>query len=130
MTKSELKEIINECIEERFNNIDSITEDTEVVMNESKNNKVYDKVKWHIDGGENKATVIKRFSTIFKFLNSKSLLTKEGKEEMSLLSEDSIISSSMVNEKGESFLDKYYDNIISESNTEKALNKYYSEFNK
>ena len=41
MTKSELKEIINECIEERFNNIDSITEDTEIVMNEGIFKKVH-----------------------------------------------------------------------------------------
>ena len=36
MTKKELKEIINECIDERFNSIDSITEDTELeIVNES-----------------------------------------------------------------------------------------------
>ena len=32
MTRSELKDIINECIEERFNNIDSITEDTNIEL--------------------------------------------------------------------------------------------------
>ena len=41
MTKSELKSIINECIEERLNNIDNITEDTDLVFNEG----LFDKMK-------------------------------------------------------------------------------------
>lgn len=41
--------------------------------------KIYDKVQWHIDGGENRLEVISKFQTIFSFFNEYNFLTAEGK---------------------------------------------------
>ena len=63
--------------------------------------KIYDKASWHIDGGERKEDVIKKFSLIFDFLEKEGMLTDEGKEILELGIDTSIsLHERMVNEKG------------------------------
>ena len=74
---------------------------------------IYDKVTWHIDGGENKANVIARFTEVFSFLKEKNLLSEEGKEFFEYgIDESTSLNSEMLNSKGERFFEKYYDKII------------------
>ncbi|MBR2362146.1 MAG: hypothetical protein IKA80_05825 [Spirochaetaceae bacterium] len=86
--------------------------------------KIYDKASWHIDGGERKEDVIKKFSLIFDFLEKEGMLTDEGKEILELGIDTSIsLHERMVNEKGKIFLDEKYDFLLGLSlgNLEKNL---------
>ncbi len=74
---------------------------------------VYDKAKWHIDGGEDSNIVIARLSEVLTFLDSKGLLTDEGKETQNLGVDSSIsIHERMLNSEGNRFMEKCYDNVI------------------
>lgn len=76
--------------------------------------KIYDKAAWHIDGGEKKEDVLKRFSIIFSYLAKNNMLTDEGKEILELGIDSSVsLHERMVNESGKTFLDNEYDILLS-----------------
>lgn len=76
--------------------------------------KIYDKAAWHIDGGEKKEDVLRRFSIIFSYLAKNNMLTDEGKEILELGIDSSVsLHERMVNESGKTFLDKEYDTLLS-----------------
>lgn len=90
--------------------------------------KVYDKAAYHIDGGEDEKTVIAKFNAVFKFLNSKGLLTDEGKEILDTGIDNSVsLHSRMVTKEGNKFLKTHYNDVINKKPSEitKALNSYY-----
>ena len=75
--------------------------------------KVYDKAMWHIDGGEEKEDVIKRFKVVFNFLNSNNMLNDDGLEVWEYCMDESVsLHTGLLNKKGINFLDQSYDNII------------------
>ena len=75
--------------------------------------KVYDKAQWHIDAGEESSFVVAKFKAIFQFLDSKDLLSDEGKEIMEVGIDSSIsLHERMVTDKGRDFLEVCYDRII------------------
>ncbi len=93
--------------------------------------KVYDKAKWHIDAGENQEEVLSKMRTLFAFLDSQNLLTDEGKEIIDIGIDSSVsIHSRMLTEKGNDFMDGYYDSVINANKKEfsAALNSAYMEF--
>ncbi len=76
--------------------------------------KVYDKVKWHIDGGEDATDVIKRFSIIIEYLYNTNMLNSIGVEIYHLgVDEETVIHSEMLLDNGISFMDEFYDRIAS-----------------
>lgn len=95
--------------------------------------KSYDKASWHIDGGEDTLDVVLRFKEVFIFLNEKDMLTLDGKETFEFGMDSSVsLNSTMVNKKGQEFLDKYYD-IAVDSNIlklKKNLMNAYERFQK
>ncbi|MBO5731840.1 MAG: hypothetical protein J6R67_11620 [Treponema sp.] len=75
--------------------------------------KVYDKAIWHIDGGESKDEVLKKFATIFTYLKKNEMLTDEGLEIFDLGIDSSVsLHERLVNDKGKVFLDKTYDSLL------------------
>ena len=75
--------------------------------------KVYDKAAWHIDNGENKDDVLKRFSIVFKYLAEKNMLTSEGREILDLGIDSSVsLHERMVNSEGQKLLDSKYDTLL------------------
>ncbi len=95
--------------------------------------KSYDKASWHIDGGENEVEVIDRFKDVFAFLAEKKMLNEEGMETYEYGMDSSVsLNSNMVNEQGESFLDTYYDAILSQNPKEikKNLEEAYKVYTK
>lgn len=93
--------------------------------------KIYDKAQWHIDAGENKNKVIEKFKSVFIFLDSKTMLTHEGKEIIDLGIDSSIsINERMLTDIGNKFMEKNYDDIINMNETEifVALEEKYKQF--
>ena len=91
--------------------------------------KVYDKASWHIDSGQKEAEVIMRFRKIFQFLAEKGFLSNDGIEVYEFAMDSSVsLNTTMVNEDGAKFLDRYYEDVLknSSANVEKVLNKLYS----
>lgn len=91
----------------------------------------YDKVKWHIDSGENEKEVIKRFVKIFVFLAKYDLLSAEGIELIEEgIDDNSYINEDVVNEKGKDFLDQKYDIVyeLDNSNLYKLLCQIYEDY--
>lgn len=89
--------------------------------------KVYDKVQWHLDGGEEKKEVLKKFANIFKFLLDNKMLNNEGLEIVDDGIDSSIsLNEQVVNAEGKKFLDKYYDNVLDCNSSEvvKCLKSY------
>lgn len=83
--------------------------------------RVYDKAQWHIDAGEDKNEVIKKFKAVFKFLNKHSFLSADGKEIFEVGIDESIsLNDKMLNSKGRVFIVKYYDRVIN-FNSEKIV---------
>ena len=75
--------------------------------------KVYDKAAWHIDAGENRDEVIKRFSIIFSYLLKNDMLSSEGKEIMDIGVDSSVsLHERMVNESGKNFLDSRCNELL------------------
>jgi Uri superfamily endonuclease len=75
---------------------------------------VYDKVAWHIDAGENKDAVLRHFSFILSWCEKNNLLSAEGQEIVQMGVDDSVsLHSRMFTEKGNTFMNKYYDEFIS-----------------
>lgn len=87
--------------------------------------KIYDKAAWHIDGGENKDSVIKKFRLLYDLLEKHDMLSYEGKEELESGIDDSCsLHERMVNQKGASFLDAYYDDILINCNEETIVRTF------
>lgn len=83
--------------------------------------KIYDKAKWHIEGGENKEEVLKKLTLIFQFLNNKKWLTSEGEEILELgIDSSTSVHERMVNDAGKKFLDDNYDTLLNSSSEEMA----------
>ena len=81
--------------------------------------KIYDKARWHIDGGENKDEVLKKFSLFFHYLKKNNMLTDEGNEIFDIGFDPSIsLHERMVNTEGKEFLDANYDLLLPPSATE------------
>ena len=75
--------------------------------------KIYDKAQWHIDAGENTENVVKKLKIVLTFLDSKELLSDEGKEILDLGVDSSVsIHARMLNEKGNNFMSACYDHVI------------------
>lgn len=75
---------------------------------------VYDKVAWHIDAGENYDVVLSHFAFILSWCEKNNLLSAEGQEIVQMGVDDSIsLHSRMFTEKGNKFMNKYYDEFIS-----------------
>lgn len=95
-----------------LNNIDDLIQISESLKN---NIKIYDKVKYHFPDGTAKSLKAGSLHIyqMFEYLKSKNMLSDIGKQEISLpISQDTILSSDMVNKKGKIFLDKHYDNYL------------------
>lgn len=83
--------------------------------------KIYDKAKWHIDGGENTKEVIEKFVVIFTVLKSKNMLSDEGKEVMEIGIDGSVsLHERLLTEEGNVFLEQNYDSIINLKSNEIA----------
>lgn len=75
--------------------------------------KIYDKAEWHIDGGEDKKEVIRKFELIFSILKTKDMLSDEGKEVMEVGIDGSIsLHECMLTAEGNLFMEQHYDSII------------------
>ena len=93
--------------------------------------KSYDKAAWHIDAGEDKNSVISRFTDVFSFLEAKNMLNDEGMETLEYGMDSSVsLNSNMVTDDGEKFLDAYYDVVLKQDLNEfrNNLEKSYKEF--
>lgn len=76
--------------------------------------KAYDKAAWHIDAGESKSDVLKRYAILFDYLSKNQLLSEEGKELVGLGADSSaVIHSGMMNDKGNNIISANIDRIIS-----------------
>lgn len=74
---------------------------------------IYDKASWQLDKGMSKTRVIKHFSFIFDFLKQNDFLNENGLEIMDIGIDTSIsLNDSLLNEKGNVFLAKYYDEML------------------
>lgn len=75
---------------------------------------VYDKAAWHIDAGENNDVVLCHFAFILSWCEKNNLLSEEGQEIIQLGVDNSIsLHSRMFTDKGNEFMNKYYDEFIS-----------------
>lgn len=75
--------------------------------------KVYDKAQWHIDAGKDTKTVVDKLKAVLEFLDSKGMLTSEGKEIIELGVDSSVsIHERMLTEEGTAFMDASYDKVI------------------
>lgn len=84
--------------------------------------KVYDKVSWHIDGEEDESTVINRFKIMFDFLNSKELLSEEGRELIEIgIDGSTSLHERLVTDKGKAFLDIIFDDVLEIDNSKLLL---------
>lgn len=98
--------------------------------------KIFDKAAWQIDNGVSKETVIRHFTLMFNWLNDKGLLNADGKEILDIgIGEDASLNDRLVTDEGADFLNKYYDDLIIESeyNTsveQRLIEEKYNEFKK
>lgn len=95
--------------------------------------KIYDKVQWHIDGGESPKEAIKKMKIVFSFLNKYNLLTNEGKELYEFgIDSSASLTENMVTSKGKKFLNQYYDEAINYNSNQLngKLEELYSRFRK
>lgn len=74
---------------------------------------VYDKAAWHIDNGEEKAEVLKRFGLIYEFLAKHKMLNDEGMENYEMGADESwALYDRMLTEVGKQFMEKQYDRLL------------------
>ena len=93
--------------------------------------KIYDKAQWHIDGGEDKISVVDKLKIILYFLLDRGLLSSEGKEIVDFGIDSSVsIHEKMLTLEGQKFMDEYYDKVIGKSKKEiiAALEKDFDDF--
>ena len=75
--------------------------------------KIFDKISWHIDAGEDLRANIQRFEVIFDYLNSHDMLSEDGKEILELgIDKESSLHSKLLTDKGLLFCEKYEDMIV------------------
>ena len=75
--------------------------------------KVFDKAQWHIDAGEAIEEVVAKFRVIFEFLDSRNMLSTEGRELLKFGIDSSVsLNERMVTQEGFKFLCKYYNNVV------------------
>ena len=89
--------------------------------------KVFDKAQWHIDAGENSTEVVTKFKKVFEFLNSRNMLSVEGKEILYFGIDSSVsLNERMVTKSGLIFLYEYYDKVINcnSENIKSELEKF------
>ena len=89
--------------------------------------RVYDKAIWHIDNGENRDEVLRKFETIFDFLAKHKMLTDEGVEIYELGADESwAFYDRMLTEDGNQFMEKQYDHLLTLDTDElqRALKSY------
>lgn len=76
--------------------------------------KVYDKVTYHIDNGENVDDVLGRFQIIFDYLKLHKMLNGEGLEMYNLGKDESwVFHNRMLNNSGNKFMNKNCDKLLS-----------------
>lgn len=96
--------------------------------------KIYDKAEWQIDNGVDESVVLNHFQFVFEWLNSNKLLSKDGLEILEIgIDEEVSLNEELLTTKGNEFLDKYYDALISKSEYDieienKLINEYWDEF--
>lgn len=76
--------------------------------------KVYDKAKWHNNGENNELNIKEYFQNLMELLLKNNMLSEDGREILDIgIDNDFSLNSKLVNEKGNLFLEKYYDKILS-----------------
>lgn len=76
--------------------------------------KVYDKAKWHNTDENNELNIKDYFQNLMKLLLKAGMLSEEGEEILDIgIDNDFSLNSKLVNEKGNLFLEKSYDEILS-----------------
>lgn len=71
--------------------------------------KIYDKVRWHIDDGEDKKEATLKIKTVLTFLDRHFLLNNDGKELLRRgINENTELTESIVTNQGRNFLNKHY----------------------
>lgn len=76
---------------------------------------IYDKARWQIEGGIPENAVVAHFKFMFEWLNDYKLLNEYGLETLTDgIDEEAILTDEMVNVGGKNFLDKYYDEYVSQ----------------
>lgn len=121
-SKGDKKKAIKEACIEILRALDNLDEATSKI-------KVYDKVSWHTDGGEDEAEVIEKFKIVFEFLNIKHLLNKDGKEVYRTgIDSSTSLHSGLVTDEANAFLTEYYDEVINlpPEKIKFRLRRYYS----
>ena len=74
---------------------------------------IYDKVQWHLDGGETREEVLAKFQAVFTFLSDSRMLNEEGQELFAGGIDSSVsLHEGLVNEDGSRFLSQHYDTVI------------------
>lgn len=74
--------------------------------------KVYDKVAWQLDGGQEKKMVMSHFKFIMEWCHDVGILSKDGEELYELGVDDSCsLHERMFTEKGNIFMTQFYDRI-------------------
>lgn len=74
---------------------------------------VYDKISWQVDGGVPKEAAIAHFNFMFKWLNKKNMLSRDGKEIYEAGVDGSFsLSDNDLTEEGSRFLKENYDKYI------------------
>lgn len=75
--------------------------------------KVFDKAQWHIDAGEAIEEVVAKFRVVFEFLDSRNMLSTEGRELLEFGIDSSVsLNERMVTKEGFIFLCEHYNNVI------------------
>lgn len=96
--------------------------------------KIYDKAMWQIDNGMDESIVVKHFQLVFEWLKTRNMLNNDGLEILDIgIDEEVSLNETLLTDNGRAFLDKYYDELISNSDYEiskekKLLDAYYNEF--
>lgn len=76
--------------------------------------KVYDKSKWHNNGENNELNIKEYFQNLMELLLKNNMLSEDGREILDIgIDNDFSLNSKLVNEKGNLFLGKNYDEILS-----------------
>ncbi|MBI6002165.1 hypothetical protein P5E64_00215 [Clostridium perfringens] len=76
--------------------------------------KVYDKAKWHNNCENNELNVKAYFQNLMELLLKNNMLSEDGREILDIgIDNDFSLNSKLVNEKGNLFLGKNYDEILS-----------------
>ena len=80
---------------------------------------IFDKASWHVDAGEPKEEVIKKFRSVFYFLHTNHLLSSDGEELYDLgLDGSTSLHEGLVTPEGKEFLEREYDKIINLSSSQ------------